>query len=742
MADISIPGVSNKYRTNETVEGLMKVERIPLTREQAALESYQTQQAAWRDVNQKLSDLRSSAKTLYSFENPFNNKIASSTEENAITAEAGREASFNSFKIDVMNPAKADRFLSEETNKKATVPAGTYTYVIGDKTVRMNWKGGKLSDFVTSLNKRGGKNIKASLVNVSSDTQALLLESLQTGKDNRLVFKDDALQYAFDTGMLKEAAPEIVTFATSTSEFKAVTDNEQLEQGVKEISLDDVKEEEGFITVPPRAGFEVAIPKSENKDENNTEVTFYLDIVESEEEATDSTDKNDSGINNNTDVKNASENGVTEASNSNSEKNPNEADEPATFTAPDIPPAGDITFKGVTIHNSLTNPALYKMENDEEFVANAETADAEEIAEQKPVVIEDDSVVFVKNADGSEIPLDLSKFPKNGQNGEREITISTKDYPDAVSLVIRNRNTARTVTMTSPTAVDKSVELAYEPVHAIDRAADALFKYEGIMISRPTNDIDDVVPHITLHIADKTEKTATIAVKPDKESAKDTLITFIGKYNQAIAEMNIVSQNKPELIAELEYLSEDEKEAETKKLGIFQADYALTSGKSALQQAISGSYRYSDDAEITMLSQIGISTNASGSSGSYNASQMRGYLEVDEKKLDSSLENNLDSIKNLFGYDSDGDLIIDSGIGYLIDKQLGAWVQTGGLISSRTKTLESRIENSKKKISSLEAQLASKESELKQKYSQMEGTLNSLQSQSDSISNSFNRNNN
>ncbi|MCR5605559.1 MAG: flagellar filament capping protein FliD [Treponema sp.] len=734
MADISIPGVSNKYRTNETVEGLMKVERIPLTREQATLESYQTQQAAWRDVNQKLSDLRSSAKTLYSFENPFNNKIASSTEENAITAEAGREASFNSFKVDVMNPAKADRFLSEETDKKATVPAGTYTYVVGEKTVRMNWKGGKLSDFVTSLNKRGGKNIKASLVNVSSDTQALLLESLQTGKDNRLVFKDDALQYAFDTGMLKESGPEIVTFATSTSEFKSVTDNEQLEQGVKEISLEDVKEEEGFITVPPRAGFEVAIPKSEDKDSNNTEVTFYLDIKEDDSNISDNKETvKENPANTEGNIKDIPSDNEAKA-----EKNPDEADEPATFTEPDIPPAGDITFKGVTIHNSLTNPALYKMENDEEIVAEAES----EVTEQKPVVIEDDSVVFVKNADGSEIPLDLSKFPKNGQNGEREITISTKDYPDAVSLVIRNRNTGKTVTMTSPTAIDKSVELAYEPAHAIDRASDALFKYEGIMISRPTNDIDDVVPHITLHIADKTEKTATITVKPDTESAKDTLITFIGKYNQAIAEMNIVSQNKPELIAELEYLTADEKEAETKKLGIFQSDYALTSGKSALQQAVSGSYRYSDDAEITMLSQIGISTNASGSSGSYNASQMRGYLEVDEKKLDSSIENNLDSIKNLFGYDSDGDLIIDSGIGYLIDKQLGAWVQTGGLIASRTKTLESRIESSKKKISSLEAQLASKESELKQKYSQMEGTLNSLQSQSDSISNSFNRNNN
>ena len=39
---------------------------------------------------------------LYSFENPFNNKISSSTEENAITAEATRSAELQSFKIDVI----------------------------------------------------------------------------------------------------------------------------------------------------------------------------------------------------------------------------------------------------------------------------------------------------------------------------------------------------------------------------------------------------------------------------------------------------------------------------------------------------------------------------------------------------------------------------------------------------------------------------------------------------------------
>ena len=318
-----------------------------------------------------------------------------------------------------------------------------------------------------------------------------------------------------------------------------------------------------------------------------------------------------------------------------------------------------------------------------------------------------------------------------------------KDYPDTVAIIIRNRNTGKAVSVSQMQAEpSKKDDFEYEAVNPITVASDAEFKYEGITITRASNTVDDVVPNVTLHINDKTDKTATINIKADTESAKDALITFIGKYNQTLAEMNILSQNKPELIAELEYLTEDEKETKTKRLGLFQSDYTLSGGKSSLQRALSGNYKYSEDAEITMLSQIGISTNASGAGGGYNASQIRGYLEVDEKKLDSSLENHLDEIKNLFGYDSDGDLIIDSGIGYLVDKQLSAWVQSGGLIASRTATLDTKIQSSKKKIATLETQLQSKESELKRKYSQMESSLNSLQSQSDSINNTFNRSNN
>ncbi len=681
----------------------MKIERIPLTREQETLEMYETQQAAWRDINQKMSDLRSSAKSLYSFENPFNNKLAESSDEMAITAEPGRDASFGSFKVDVISPATADRFISSEMDKKASVPKGTYTYQIGEKTISMVWKGGKLADFVTSLNKRGGKSLKASLVNVSSDKQALLLESQVTGKENKLIFKDTALSYAVETGMLQKSKANIITFATDDSSISAPPSEEVQSEGLDELSMDGIEEKDGKSYLPPRTGFEIKIPEEVLNDKDSI-ISFSVAVSPVEHDITENLQQ------------------LTTV-----EETENSVD---SFSAPELPPAGSISFAGVTIFN---NPSDTYLEN--------EPITQETVVQVAPV--EDDSFVYLKSADGTETYFDISQFPINQETGETMVSFPLKDYPDTVAIIIRNRNTGKAVSVSQMQAEpSKKNDFEYEAVNPITVASDAEFKYEGITITRASNTVDDVVPNVTLHINDKTDKTATINIKADTESAKDALITFIGKYNQTLAEMNILSQNKPELIAELEYLTEDEKETKTKRLGLFQSDYTLSGGKSSLQRALSGNYKYSEDAEITMLSQIGISTNASGTAGTYNASQVRGYLEVDEKKLDSSLENHLDEIKNLFGYDSDGDLIIDSGIGYLVDKQLSAWVQSGGLIASRTATLDTKIQSSKKKIATLETQLQSKESELKRKYSQMESSLNSLQSQSDSINNTFNRSNN
>ena len=110
MPGLNIPGVTDKYNTNDTVEKLIKIERVPLTRKQDTLKTYQAQRNAWRDVNRKLTEFRDSVKTLYSYENPFNNKLASSSDEYAITADANWCAQYQSFKVNVIQPATADRF--------------------------------------------------------------------------------------------------------------------------------------------------------------------------------------------------------------------------------------------------------------------------------------------------------------------------------------------------------------------------------------------------------------------------------------------------------------------------------------------------------------------------------------------------------------------------------------------------------------------------------------------------------
>ncbi|MCI6592625.1 MAG: flagellar filament capping protein FliD [Treponema sp.] len=679
MAGLNIPGVTDQYNTNDTVEKLMKIERIPLTREQNQLESLKTEKNAWRDINTKLSSLRDNTKTLYSFENPFNSKLTSSTEEYAITAEANRSASLQSFKVDVIQAASSDRFLTDELENDFKVPVGTYTYKVGEKQITFNWKGGTLKDFSNAINKRGNNIIKSSIIGASAGNKSLLIEAVPTGKENRLIFEDDAKTFAFDSGMVDKIKSQTQTFASSQTEILPVNKIEYDEPVyMPPLSLTNTKydEEKQTATVEPRGAYQVKVPEKILRD---TDLHLQFTITQKETED------------------------ITPEINK-------------TLIQPELPDAGTAEYGGIIISNNLSDTNL--------------NLPPEPPAPLEPV--KTNSILYAVMEDGSEkeIPYTPAEDGKAAQ-----IDVKLLEYPGLKAIAIRNLNTGTSYEISSFTALDPVKDLGYGPKHPVSTADDAIIKYEGITITRSSNKIDDVVPEITLNIHDKTEKTATIAVKPDTEASKAAIIEFVGKYNQAVAELNILSQNKQEIIDELDYLSPDEKEAEQKKLGLFQSDFSLTNIKSNMSSTLAARYLFSDTAEITMLSQLGIATNAGGYSGGYSQSKLRGYLEIDEKKLDDAISNHLDDIKMLFGYDSDGDLIVDTGIAYKLDKQISAYTQTGGILAMKTSSLDSKIKSSESKISKLENQMAKKEAELRNKYSQMEGSLNSLEAQQNTISN-------
>lgn len=677
MAGLSIPGVTDTYNTNDTVEKLMQIERIPLTREQNQLDEYKSQQTAWREVNTQLTSLRDSTKNLYSYENPFNNKLTTSTDEAAITATANRSADIQSFKVDVIQPATADRFLSEELASDFKVPAGVYTYKVGEKQLTVNWKGGSLKDFSNAINKRSNGIVKSMLVGASAGKKTLLIESLSTGKENKLVFEGAAKDLALETGMISPVKSSTSTFGNTTADLRQLSYKEAGKaERMPDISLTRAQILDGKVNVAPRGGYEVSIPQAAANNQN-THISFTVRATSVQD--------------------------ITEEINN-------------SIQEPVIPGGGFAEFGGITIENAGSETLLPK-------------------STAKPVPVDSvtsKNIFYAVFNDGTERTIST---PDILNEKEQSLDLDLSDYKGIKSISVRNANTGYKLEISEFTAYDSASNLGYAPNHAIAEAGDAIIKYEGITITRPSNEIDDVVPEITLNVHEKTEKTATIAVKVDTEASKNALIEFVGKYNQAVAKINVLSQNKPEIITELDYLTDDEKEKLTSQLGIFSTDFSLTNIKSNMQAILSSNYRFEENSTVTALAQLGIATNASGFSGSYSQSKLRGYLEIDEKKLDDALENHLDDIKNLFGYDTDGDLIIDEGIAFKLDKQITAYTQTGGILALKTSTLDSKIKSSQTRITKLEDQMEKKEAELRQKYSSMQGSLSSLENQQTTISN-------
>ena len=650
MADINIPGVSDKYKTNDLVKSLVEVERLPLKREEEKLDGLKTEQANWRRVNQYMSSLRESTRSLYSFNNPFNERIAESSDERSVTATADREATVESFKIDVDQIATADRFLSGNIDKNTRIPEGTYQFTVGEKTITYRFKGGKISEFSEGLNKRGNGVIKSSIIGVSKNESALLIESLKTGEENKLIFENESLNLAIDLKMVQKIQGEKIEFAQNINK-----------------------------NVNPETKIEIPLPES-IKNSSGFAVEFKVTTNPVED--------------------------VTIAWNNRS-------------TGPALPFAGNIQFHDIIINNDQSDTTL-----------------PPEPPKELRFPVTDNSVLYIKKSDGTILPLE--SIPQD--NETKEYIIKLNEYEGATSIIVDNKNTGKQVKLEELAAYNISANLGYEPLHPVSVAQNAKFRYEGIPMNRPTNEIDDVVPHVKLELHSPTDRTADISIKNDTESAKDALITFVGNYNQLMAELNIVTQNKPEIVDELEYFSEDESEKAKERLGVFQSEFTLKNSKSSLQQIITNSYMPEENATIKTLAQIGIASKTGTSTGT-SAAQMRGYMEIDEKKLDEALEKNMAEIKNLFGYDTNDDKIIDAGIAYKMDQTLLAYVQTGGILAMKNTAIERDISNTETKIERLEVQVATKEAELKRKYGNMESTLNSLEAQSNSINNTFNQSN-
>ncbi|MDR2184801.1 MAG: flagellar filament capping protein FliD [Treponema sp.] len=658
MSDVYIPGVKSRFNTEKIIEDLMKLERVPRERVAKDVEDLQTQKTYWQEMGRRITSLRDSAKLLYSFQNPFNDRIVVSQDESVLTGTATRNAVEQERSFTVKQIARSDRFLSAPLDRSFRVEGGNYTFSVGEDEISFNFRGGSLRDFADALNRRGRDRIRADLVAVDPATNSLLIESLVTGAEKRLGFSGEAEKLALETGMIGQ----------SYNTRRDVALNADTVRGP------ELRLAENVLTVA--AGGRNQIYPGEAIPSGGMVLRF--------EAAT--------------------------------KLLPGEHI-PAPPAGPSIPGAGSINYGGITIENDLSSVPLPVW-----------------VPPEAPKRVDDLGILTLTFTDGSKAPVPPIRDSQNFAPYQYDLS-GIAGGKTIASMELVNNNTNRDVSIRNIRIFDPQASGGAKPLNAISTAQDAVVVMDGIEVRRPTNEINDLIPGVTITAKSPSDRPVKLGVQPDRESIKEAIITLTGNYNRLVAELNVLTRQDERIVEELTYLSPEEQAELKKRMGAFQGDSSLNQLKTNLQRAAANPYPTAEERALAMLAQIGIGTDVrrAGASSGYDASRLRGYLEIDEKVLDEALASKLSAIQQLFGSDADGDLIADTGVAIAIDGIVKPFVETGGLISLKTGTIDTKISQEQRRIDTMDRQLAAKEASLKIQYGTMEGAYNRMERLSTSL---------
>ena len=679
MADIFIPGVRSRFNTDQLIEDLMRVERIPLERTERDIENLQAQRGHWQELGRRITALRDSARTLYSFQNPFNERRAVSGDESVFTASATRRAGEHNYQFTVKQLATADRFISAPIADGTQIEAGTYTFSVGSEEVSFNFRGGTIQEFVDSINRRSRDLLSARLVSVQSGTRSLVLESRVTGAENQLGFLGDTPALMLNLGLLEKIAETRRDIPIKEDTIRAASGFH-----AQNVSIS----EEGTLEIPAGASVSIDVGR----------ISSALPVVLRLETLTNVA---------------PNENGAAEQS-----------------------PLGPSVLQGVMIYGGIR-------------IFNAPSSAPFSRAQlQTPVApqhrIDNMAALSLTFSDGTRAPLPEISDSDYFQSWESHLSDIAQGRT-IVALNIENTNTHREISIQNIEVFNPDAVLGdLRPVNAISTARDAIISMEGIEMSRPSNDISDVIPGVTLNLRGVSERPVQLRVGADVETIKDAIISFVGNYNRLMAEINVLTSSDPRLVDELTYLTQAEAAEMRERSGAFMGDSTLNSFRNNLQRTVSSPFPTRMERDLAMLSQIGISTNVRSMGGSLDTSRLRGYLEIDEQVLDAALENNLMAVRDLFASSTTGDLVANTGVAFTVGAITRPFVEIGGIISLRTNTIDARIAQDQRRIENMERQLASRETELRIQYGRMEAAFSRMEQMSNSFDNfnQMHRNNN
>ena len=278
------------------------------------------------------------------------------------------------------------------------------------------------------------------------------------------------------------------------------------------------------------------------------------------------------------------------------------------------------------------------------------------------------------------------------------------EYSLVITSKVTGKESALTISDTSgnlDAALFNAYDVSTNPTgyQKIQTAIDAEFKYNGIVTTRSTNNIKDLILGVNITLK-KEGDFSNVDVSQNKTGIVDEMQQFVDSYNTLISNLHDMTLKNKETGAE----------------GVFNGNSFIKSISFELTKTISALSR-----DNSSLMNYGISLDRHGT------------MSFDKDELKSKLEADSDAVKSFFtgGKDSNGNEI--SGIFENIDAKLKSYTGYGKLLSSFETNLKTEGKSLSKNHLSATESLNARYAIMTKRFTAYDGMISKINAQFSSL---------
>ena len=236
----------------------------------------------------------------------------------------------------------------------------------------------------------------------------------------------------------------------------------------------------------------------------------------------------------------------------------------------------------------------------------------------------------------------------------------------------------------------------------VSTASNAELTINGVDIERDSNTISDAIDGITLTLAAPTAGVSSISVQQDKTGVESRLRALVEAYNSLETTFDILAD--PDGTDDL--------------AGVFSGSTSFRMIRSNIRSLITNASTTPTD-NLTYLSDIGIQFSRTG------------FLEIDEDRLSTALDENFSEIVTLLSADTNNQSTYDDAARGLAGEallELDALMASDGTVLTNTNSLEDRVEQYAIELEDLDRRMTKINQRYLMQFTAMETAIDEMNS--------------